>query len=166
MKNFYETPHCRSGVHCKICRETSEEGEAFRNNISQQYEVSPSGNNKFSCPKNISWNSTPLTISAKSKKKSNNKAKNIIKSVSHGLKSSIKTKIFNIDVSPEDVYKERLNTCGNCPGKHAIYRNGALYSCGPMLKSMTDNNEPTCGCILSIKAKDTKEKCPMGYWKR
>lgn len=76
--------------------------------------------------------------------------------------SLIKTQIMKKDRTTDEQYTQRLAICVAC--EHAVHKNGSLYTCGPMFQSLIDNNKKTCGCILTKKARDTKQKCPFGYW--
>ncbi len=93
------------------------------------------------------------------------KAESILSSAGRGLASMAKTHLLRKDrVTPEQ-YNQRLDVCRACPGNHATFKNnGSLHTCGPMLKSMADSGQKTCGCILKRKAWDAKESCPFGYW--
>lgn len=143
---------CEDRVHCKACRTDAD------------WRESVVGIRNFECPygvtakteKDGSVKIVELSISAR--------AKNLVKSAASGAASVVKTEVLRKDRASEDLYKERLNTCANCPGNHAVYKNGALYTCGKMLDSMT-GQLPTCGCVLTKKARDKSQKCPMGYWK-
>ncbi len=93
------------------------------------------------------------------------KAKRLLSSASHGAKSVAKTQVLRKDRASEAVYSQRLEVCKSCPGGHATFKdNGSLHTCGPMIKSMVDSGQKTCGCVLSRKARDIKEDCPFGYW--
>jgi hypothetical protein len=90
-------------------------------------------------------------------------ALNVITAVSHAAKSVAKTTL-GIDMASNEQIEARLAVCRQCPGNHAVYRNGDLHTCGPMLASMREAGEGTCGCVLSKKARDLAEDCPFGWW--
>jgi hypothetical protein len=96
-----------------------------------------------------------LTVSAKTK--------NAAIAITKGITSVAKTQILRKGRVSDDLYKERLNTCTNCPGNHAVFKNGALHTCGQFKDSIT-GKLPTCGCVLTKKARDESQNCPMGYW--
>lgn len=69
--------------------------------------------------------------------------------------------------SPEH-HADRLSVCRSCEhAKWKVNRHGgrSLHTCGEMLKSITDPDAPTCGCVLDKKAKDKRQNCPMDKWK-
>jgi len=89
--------------------------------------------------------------------------KNATKAITAAAKSVVKTQILRKGRVSDEMYKERLNTCTNCPGNHAVFKNGALHTCGQFKDSIT-GKLPTCGCVLTKKARDESQNCPMGYW--
>ena len=91
-------------------------------------------------------------------------AMNLLKATLHAGKSVIKTELLNIDKTSDVMYNDRLRVCEKCPGGHATFKDGKLYTCGPMLASAMSSGQGTCGCILSLKARDSKEHCPFSYW--
>lgn len=144
---------CETRAHCMACRTDPEWTERVV------------GVGKFPCPHGVTARTQKdgsvklieITISAK--------AKNVAKNASKAIKSIVKTEVLRMDRADDELYKERLNTCANCPGGHAVFKNGTLYTCGKMLDSIT-GAAPTCGCVLTKKARDKKQECPMKYWKR
>jgi hypothetical protein len=90
-------------------------------------------------------------------------AKNATKAIASAAKSIVKTQVLRKGRVSDDLYKKRLNTCTNCPGNHAVFKNGALHTCGQFKDSIT-GKLPTCGCVLTKKARDESQNCPMGYW--
>lgn len=84
------------------------------------------------------------------------------KSIAAAVKSVVKTTILRKDRTTDEEYKARLLTCDKC--EYAVKKNDKLYTCGPMLKSLTDSNQKTCGCILTKKARDKEQDCPFSYW--
>ncbi|QDU33059.1 hypothetical protein KS4_11000 [Poriferisphaera corsica] len=91
------------------------------------------------------------------------KSTNVVKHVSHAGASVAKTSLGINRASKEQVTK-RLAVCEKCPGDHAVWKNGKLYTCGPMLESMKKEGKGTCGCVLNLKARDMAEECPFGWW--
>jgi len=81
----------------------------------------------------------------------------------HGATSAAKTAV-GIDRLPPPEVQRRLNVCRSC--HHAVWeKDGSdVYTCGPMVESLRRAGQGTCGCVLSIKARDAKEACPFGYW--
>lgn len=91
--------------------------------------------------------------------------RSVVGGVAHGLSSVAKTSVLRRDRVSDAFYRTRLDICKGCPGGHAkFHKNGSLSTCGPMLKSLRDEGQQTCGCVLSKKALDVKESCPFGYW--
>ena len=88
---------------------------------------------------------------------------NVISSVATATKSIVKTSL-GIDVVDDQEFNRRLNICRQCPGSHAIFKNGNLHTCGKMLESARNKGERTCGCVLNQKAKDKSQHCPNDYW--
>jgi len=84
--------------------------------------------------------------------------------VARGAVSIAKTQILRRSRISEDGYQARLAVCRDCPGGHAVWKQGDVHTCGPMLQSIRDKNQRTCGCILRAKARDRYEDCPFGYW--
>ena len=92
-------------------------------------------------------------------------AKSILTAAARGVASTAKTHLLRKGRVGLEQYEQRLDVCRSCPGKHATFKkDGSLNTCGPMLKSMADSGQKTCGCILSKKAWDAKEDCPFGHW--
>lgn len=83
--------------------------------------------------------------------------------VAHAAHSIAKTSL-GIDRASDEQIEVRLDVCRQCPGEHAIWKNGEVYTCGPMLESMKRAGQGTCGCILRKKARDLTENCPFGWW--
>ena len=80
------------------------------------------------------------------------------KTAIHGAASIIKTGILGVDVASEELQKERLAICKQCP--ECTLRNGEPWTCGVLLQQ-TKNS---CGCILKAKSKDVSQKCPQNKW--
>ena len=80
------------------------------------------------------------------------------KAAIHGAASIIKTGILGVDVASEELQKERLAICKQCP--ECTLRNGEPWTCGVLLQQ-TKNS---CGCILKSKSKDVSQKCPQNKW--
>ena len=71
-----------------------------------------------------------------------------LKSGAKSLFTIAKNAAKGIDQSvPEEVAKERLEICNNCP---------------KMIK--LTGNCAECGCFISAKCKFRQEKCPLGKW--
>jgi len=81
----------------------------------------------------------------------------------HGARSVAKTSL-GIDRASDELIEARLNICRQCPGNHAVWKNGDVHTCGPMLASMKGEGRGACGCVLRKKARDLKERCPLDYW--
>lgn len=90
-------------------------------------------------------------------------ALNVLGAASHAARSVVKTSI-GIDRATNEQVESRLAICRQCPGDHAVFRSGELHTCGPMIASMREAGEGTCGCILEKKARDLAEDCPFGWW--
>lgn len=91
--------------------------------------------------------------------------RSLLANVTHGLSSVAKTSVLRRDRVSDAFYRTRLDICKGCPGGHAkFHKNGSLSTCGPMIKSLRDEGQKTCGCVLNKKARDVKESCPLGYW--
>lgn len=88
---------------------------------------------------------------------------NVAKAAGHAAKSIAKTSI-GVDRATDEQVEARLEVCRSCPGGHAVWRGGDIYTCGPMIDSMREAGEGTCGCILRKKARDLAEGCPFGWW--
>ena len=85
--------------------------------------------------------------------------------VAGAVLSTAKTQFLRADRASERHYESRLDVCSDCPGGHAKFKpGGQLHTCGPMLVSLTRKGVPTCGCLLTRKARDVKQACPFGYW--
>ena len=105
-------------------------------------------------PKQIKQTPKPTTVQ---------QAINVTRRAGHAAKSISKTTL-GIDRASDRQVEARLAVCRQCPGNHAVFRKGELHTCGPMLDSMRDAGQRTCGCILSKKARDLAEDCPFGWW--
>ena len=57
MRPFTETPHCRSGGHCRTCRDL-EEGRAWRLSLAAGFALPP-GAPDFACPRGKAWGWRP-----------------------------------------------------------------------------------------------------------
>jgi len=57
MRRFTKTAHCRSGVHCRTCRDR-EGGRRWRRSIAAHFEV-PGGIADFPCPRGRPWGWRP-----------------------------------------------------------------------------------------------------------
>jgi hypothetical protein len=88
---------------------------------------------------------------------------NVLRHAGHAATSVAKTSL-GIDRATDEQVEARLNVCRQCPGDHAIWRNGDVHTCGPMLASVREAGEGTCGCVLRKKARDLAEDCPFGWW--
>lgn len=88
---------------------------------------------------------------------------NLISSAARATRSVARTSL-GINRATDEQIDARLNVCRQCPGNHAIWKNGDVHTCGPMLQSMADTGGGTCGCILRRKARDLTEDCPFGWW--
>jgi len=89
----------------------------------------------------------------------------VIGRVTHGAGSIVKTQVLRRDRVSEADYQARLEVCRHCPGGHATFKaDGNLHTCGPMIQSLKQQGQKTCGCVLSKKARDAEESCPFGYW--
>lgn len=88
---------------------------------------------------------------------------NLIGSAARATRSVARTSL-GINRATDEQVEARLNVCRQCPGNHAMWKNGDVHTCGPMLQSMADNGGGTCGCILPRKARDLTETCPFGWW--
>lgn len=93
------------------------------------------------------------------------KAPSLVRRLTHGAKSIIKTTLLRLDRLDDISVNRRLAVCRNCPSNHAMFRNGRLWSCGKLSKqnNQRDGRLP-CGCILRYKARDAKANCPLGHW--
>ncbi len=91
-------------------------------------------------------------------------AAHITHRLAHAAASIAKTTL-GIDRATEEQVDARFNVCRHCPGGHATFNaDGSLPTCGPMLESLKRDGHGTCGCILTIKARDRAEACPFGWW--
>ena len=88
---------------------------------------------------------------------------NMARSAARATRSVTRTSL-GIDRASDEQVDARLNVCRQCPGNHAVWKNGNVHTCGPMLRSMAGNGGGTCGCILRRKARDLTEQCPFGWW--
>ena len=151
-------PHCDTTRYCKACR-TRKRGRTFREGVLKHQNIE-GVQTDFECPKKKPWiedSSVELTVSAQ--------AKNAAINTTKAIGSVVKTQILRRDRVSDKVYAERLNTCTNCPGSHAVFKNGALFTCGEFKNSIT-GKLPTFGCVLTKKARDASQDCPMGYWQK
>jgi hypothetical protein len=92
----------------------------------------------------------------------------VLRHASHAATSVAKTSL-GIDRATDEQVEARLNVCRQCPGDHAVWRDdpasgGDVHTCGPMLGSMREAGEGTCGCVLRKKARDLAEDCPFDWW--
>lgn len=85
------------------------------------------------------------------------------KRAAHSAHSVAKTSL-GIDRATDEQVEARLNVCRNCPGGHAVWKDGDVRTCGPMLASIKDEGGGTCGCVLRKKARDRAERCPFNWW--
>lgn len=88
---------------------------------------------------------------------------NLIDSAAHATHSVARTSL-GINRASDEQVEVRLDICRQCPGNHAVWKNGDVHTCGPMLQSMKGEGGGTCGCILGRKARDLTEECPFGWW--
>lgn len=87
----------------------------------------------------------------------------VLRHARHAATSVAKTTL-GIDRATDEQVEARLNVCRNCPGNHAVWRDEDVHTCGPMLASIRETGEGTCGCILRKKARDLAEDCPFEWW--
>ncbi len=91
-------------------------------------------------------------------------AARVTRRVARAARSIAKTSI-GIDRATDEQVEARLNVCRQCPGSHAVWRDGNVFTCGPMLASMREaGTSGGCGCVLRKKARDLAEGCPFGWW--
>lgn len=90
----------------------------------------------------------------------------VTQAITNAAKSILNTTIRKKNRVTDKEFITRLSICEDCPGKHAVFKHGKVYTCGEMLKIAKDNKQKTCGCVLSLKARDANEECPFGYWKK
>ena len=87
--------------------------------------------------------------------------------VSTAAISTAKTQLLRRDRVGDGHHAARLNVCRSCPGGHAtLSRHGTPRTSGPMLASLTVKGQPTCGCVLTQKARDLKQACSFGCWEQ
>ena len=106
------------------------------------------------------WEAASLPTSQPSKSR---QIINMARSAARATRSVARTNL-GINRASHQQVEVRLDVCRQCPGNHAIWKNGDVHTCGPMLQSMADNGGGTCGCILRRKARDLIETCPFGWW--
>ena len=79
--------------------------------------------------------------------------------------TSITKTSLGFDVASKKQFSLRLQVCKTCPSGQVVLRDdGSPYTCGKMFKAMVDSGQKACGCVLNLKARDIKEKCPNGHW--
>ena len=84
--------------------------------------------------------------------------------VGHAGKSVVKTAL-GVGRATDARVEARLDVCRRCPGGHAVWKDGDVHTCGPMLTAMREaGTSGGCGCILRKKAHDLAEDCPFGWW--
>jgi hypothetical protein len=88
---------------------------------------------------------------------------NLLGSAARATRSVAKTSL-GIGWASDEQAVARLDVCRQCPGNHAVWKNGDVHTCGPMLASMKGQGEGTCGCILHREARDLAENCLFGWW--
>lgn len=88
----------------------------------------------------------------------------IITKITKVVKSVVKTQILGKDKTTDKEFADRMLVCKYCPGNHVKLKKGQPFTCGEMIKSLTDKKQKTCGCVLTLKARDRKEDCPFSYW--
>ena len=106
---------------------------------------------------------TSASAAARPKPGASRQGLNILRHAGHAATSVAKTTL-GIDRATDEQVEARLNVCRNCPGGHAVWRDGDVYTCGLMLTSMREAGEGTCGCALRKKVHDLAEECPFGWW--
>lgn len=71
------------------------------------------------------------------------------------------------DIPPQAAYEARLDACRGCPSKVvAAAREGVAESswCGRPFEDRTGEDNPTCGCLIVLKAACAGEDCPQKRW--
>jgi len=144
---------CHTRAHCATCRTDAD----WRENVT--------GVREFDCPHGVYIKDDVVHESQPPEPSKTQQAKNATKAIATGVASMVKTGILRKGRVTDQEYKDRLNTCTNCPGNHAVFKNGALFTCGEFKNSIT-GKLPTCGCVLTKKARDIKQDCPQGYWQK
>lgn len=152
-------PHCQTPAKqfCESCRNKTK-GRTFRKGVLERQNIQ-NVHEDFECPLGKPWNEE----TQQSQPTKSQQAKNATKAITKGISSTVKTSVFRKDRVTDEEYNERLSICTNCPGNHAVFKNGALFTCGKFANSIT-GKLPTCGCVLTKKARDAKQDCPMKYW--
>ena len=145
-------PHCNTPnkQFCDTCR-SKDLGRGFRKGVLERNNIKCDVD--FECPKGKPWNDQSLSFL--------DQAKNIVKAAAKAAKSVAKTEVLRKDRTPQSEYDRRMAICKKCP--EVVMKNGRVFTCGQMFNSMT-GKLPTCGCVLSKKARDEKEECPLGKW--
>lgn len=86
----------------------------------------------------------------------------LARNAAHAAASVIRT-AAGIDRATSDEVAARLAVCATC--EHAVRdAAGKVSTCGPMLSAAKEKGAGTCGCVLSAKARDRREACPLGKW--
>ena len=164
---FTDTIHCssrRKRGACKACRSS----RRFREQLTQSFSL-PDDDPDFDCPHGVEWINKPKATEKVKPQPGTpsiaRQALNVTEHVLHGAASIAKTSLGIGRASDEQV-EARLNVCRRCPGGHAVWAPGGgdVHTCGPILLSMRDAGQGTCGCILHRKARDLTEDCPFGWW--
>lgn len=153
---YADTGACQSGGHCRLCRDR-EKGRKFRLAVVQDFEV-PVGAVDFECPHGIPWDTdveTSLFARAITR----------ARAAAHGVLSVLKTSA-GVGLLSRPEVEARLDVCRRCPGGLAVLRGDDVHTCGRLLEIQREQGRATCGCILRMKAVDTEEDCPNGWWPR
>lgn len=81
---------------------------------------------------------------------------NLIETVK-GLSAGIYNTIF-LDEQVEEIAKERLSICANCPFDSEVKRASGIKIRRP------DHFCTDCSCDLTLKSRAMNQKCPQGKW--
>lgn len=88
--------------------------------------------------------------------------KRIHRRMLEAAESALMTQVLRTHRASDETYQHRLDTCRQC--QHARWKNGEVYSCGPMLDRARQEGGKTCGCIIKLKAIDARQSCPLNKW--
>lgn len=104
-------------------------------------------------------------FNAKAKRGCGRSVMNAAKNVAHAAKSIAKT-TARIDRVSDEEFNRRLDICKQCPsGFVTLDKSGDVKRCGKIDDIYNQRGEKKpCGCILTKKARDQNEHCPMGHW--
>ena len=82
-----------------------------------------------------------------------------------GAAWSVAKTAAGIDRVSDNEYTKRLAICKACPGGHVVLNSdGTPKTCGRLREAAAPRSGRTCGCVLSLKARDVAEYCPFNYW--